>query len=139
MILAIDPGREKCGLACLAPSGTVQWHRIVPSPELVTALVALPAEPVLSAVVIGSGTTSAQVATLCRNTLGPEARIEIVEERNSTLEARTLYFVENPPRGLWRLVPRGLLTPPVPVDDYAAIILGQRFLAQATGPTGGNA
>ena len=44
--------------------------------------------------------------------------------------ARELYFREHPPRGWRRLVPTGLQLPPVPVDDYAAILIARRFLAR---------
>jgi hypothetical protein len=51
-----------------------------------------------------------------------------VSEENSTLEAQERYWKDNKPKGLWRLVPTTLRVPPGPVDDYAAIILGERYL-----------
>ncbi|HKM17981.1 MAG TPA: pre-16S rRNA-processing nuclease YqgF, partial [Limnochordia bacterium] len=34
----------------------------------------------------------------------------------------------HPPRGWRRLLPVSLQTPPVPIDDYVAVILAQRYL-----------
>ena len=58
----------------------------------------------------------------------PDVFITVVEEAHSTEEARTLYWQENPPKGLKKLIPLGLLVPPIPLDAYAAVILVRRFL-----------
>ncbi|CAN0394535.1 unnamed protein product, partial [Phaeothamnion confervicola] len=42
--------------------------------------------------------------------------------------ARQRYYVENPPKGLWRLVPMGLQVPSVPVDDFAAVVMAEDYL-----------
>ena len=60
---------------------------------------------------------------------GVGMEVTLVDEHRSTEEARRRYFVDNPPSGWRRLMPRGLLTPPVPYDDYVAIILAERYLA----------
>jgi hypothetical protein len=51
-----------------------------------------------------------------------------VNERDSTLEARDLYWKEVPPRGWRRLVPLSLQVPPEPIDDFAAVVLARRHL-----------
>ena len=35
---------------------------------------------------------------------------------------------ENPPKGWKKLIPLGMQVPPVPVDDYAAIVIGRKYL-----------
>ena len=57
-----------------------------------------------------------------------DVMVAVVEEAHSTEEARTLYWQENPPKGLKKLIPLGMLVPPVPLDAYAAVILVRRFL-----------
>ena len=37
------------------------------------------------------------------------------------------YWREHPPRGLMRLIPVTMQVPPVPVDDYVAVILAERY------------
>ena len=46
--------------------------------------------------------------------------VTVIDERNSTLEARLTYWELHPPRGWRRLLPMSLQTPPRPVDDLAA-------------------
>lgn len=62
------------------------------------------------------------------STLAPALKVVAVEERNSTLEARALYWQEKPPRGWRRVLPLSLQEPPEPVDDFAAVVLARRFL-----------
>ena len=45
-----------------------------------------------------------------------------------TVQGRKLYFQENPPKGWKKLIPLGMQVPPVPVDDYAAIVIGRKYL-----------
>ena len=52
----------------------------------------------------------------------------MVDERATTLLARRRYFDANPPRGWKRLVPRGMLLPPRPIDDFAAVLIAERLL-----------
>ena len=86
-VLAVDPGREKCGVAVLAADGTVLLQEVVPTAQL-------------------------------------------VDEYRTTDEAKAAYWTAHPPRGWRRLIPRGMLVPPVPVDDFVAVILAQRYLTE---------
>lgn len=54
--------------------------------------------------------------------------IVLINEYRTTDEARKLYFQENPPKGWKKLIPLGMQVPPVPVDDYAAIVIGRKYL-----------
>lgn len=55
--------------------------------------------------------------------------IHRVDEHLSSLEARSRYFKDNPPTGFRRWIPLTMQTPPVPFDDYVAVILAERFLS----------
>jgi RNase H-fold protein (predicted Holliday junction resolvase) len=59
--------------------------------------------------------------------------IALVDERETTLLARTRYFAAHPPTGWRRFVPRGMLLPPEPIDDFAAVLIAERFLADSAG------
>jgi hypothetical protein len=52
----------------------------------------------------------------------------LAEEAETTLVARRRYFRDHPPRGWRRLLPLSLQVPPEPYDDYAAAIIGERYL-----------
>lgn len=77
-------------------------------------------------VCLGDATKSDMVHKLLR-ARWPQLPITIVDERNTSLEARRRYYEDHPPKGLWRLVPRGLLVPDVPLDGYAALLIIERY------------
>lgn len=124
-VLAIDPGRDKCGIAVLSPQGDVLLHEIVPTGALETRVSELAAE-YAPRIIMGDGTTSAAAKARIEAQVGA---VTLVDEYRTTEEGRRLYWAENPPSGWRRLMPRGLLTSTVPVDDFAAVALARRFLA----------
>jgi hypothetical protein len=123
LVLALDPGSDKCGLALVASDGRI-LARAVTSLEQAVELVRAWLTP-QAQLVLGRGTGYRRLLALLR---GAGLQPQLVDERGSTLEARRLYWQENPPRGWRRFVPRGLLVPPVPLDDWAAAVLARRFL-----------
>ena len=125
--ISIDPGREKTGIAILSLSGSVIWHDIVNSEYLTDEIKNISAEYDTDLLIIGSGTSSKQKQQLIKKNL-PSLNIVVVDEYRTTDEARKLYFADNPPQGLKKFIPLGMQTPPVPVDDYAAIVIGRRYL-----------
>jgi hypothetical protein len=80
-----------------------------------------------SMIVIGSGTNSKEIIHLVREDL-PSIGILVVDEKETTLQARERYWEYNPRRGWRRLLPATLQVPPEPVDDFVALILAERVL-----------
>lgn len=125
-ILGIDPGTRKCGYAVVVAAGQAPLELgIVPTEALAETLRGLAARFALRAVALGGGTHGAVVDPLVRALGIP---VEIVDERETTLLARRRYFTAHPPRGWRRLVPLGMLLPPCPIDDYAAVLIAERLL-----------
>ena len=123
-VLAIDPGRDKCGVAVLASDGRVLVQHVVPTAELDAAVGEL-IQSYAPTVIMGDGTTSTDAKKRVEALGVP---VLLVDEYRTTDAAKCAYWEAHPPRG-WRcLVPRGMLVPPVPVDDFVAVILAQRFL-----------
>lgn len=128
-VIAIDPGRIKCGIAVVRKSdGTVEvLHReVIPTTKLGPTVANLASRFSPDAVVLGGGTSSSAAARVVENL--QSAPVVIVEEKFSTLAARKRYFEENPPRGLRRLIPLSLQVPPHPYDDYVAVMLAEKYL-----------
>ena len=127
VILSIDPGTEKCGIALLNQKGGVIHQTILAIDELEPSLNKISKMYSPLKVIIGNSTGRKKVIQIMK-----KMKIDYVtiEERQSTLEARKLYFKMNPPRGLKRFLPKGLLFPSVAIDDWSAVILGQRYLSQ---------
>lgn len=128
MILAIDPGRDKCGVALYdSTTQSVLYHAIIATKAIDGALKALHQEYPFKKLVIGDGTSSKEFCQRFSEDF-PGCGIEVVDEAYSTLEARGLYFQLHPPKGLKRLLPLSLLSPEGPVDDLVAVVLLQRYL-----------
>ena len=126
-ILGIDPGTRKIGFAILDGGGGIVVRGIEPPERLVERLNELLAEYPVEVIALGRGTNASEVGADLRALGVP---IHLVDERETTLGARTLYFLEHPPRGWRRLIPRGMQLPPCPIDDYAAVLIGRRLLAE---------
>lgn len=128
-ILGLDPGTRKCGVALVdAGGGRPLLLEIVPIGELERRLRAILASHPAEVAAIGRGTNADAVAEVVR---GLGLRSELVDERETTLLARARFFADHPPRGWRRLVPRGMLLPDRPIDDYAALLIAQRYLDSA--------
>ncbi len=132
-ILAIDPGREKNGVAVVSAAGQVLCQSVVETGRLVAHLKELLARHAVTVIVIGNRTGGRKLSQHLR-ALGLEENRAIVsvDEDYSTEEGRRLYWRENPPRGLRRFLPTSLQVPPRPIDDYVARILAARYLALKT-------
>jgi RNase H-fold protein (predicted Holliday junction resolvase) len=127
IILAIDPGRRKCGLAVVGAGGRVLYQAVAPTEEVGAVVRELVAQWRVTRLVLGDRTTSQRLREDLRRagvTLAPTS----VDEHRSSEEGRRRYFRENPPKGWRRLLPATLQTPPRPIDDYVAIILAERYL-----------
>ncbi len=127
MILGIDPGTRKCGYAIVETiGGTPVELGIVPFEDLEGRVRDLAARYPLATIALGGGTHRKIVEPILAVTGIP---IEIVDERETTLLARKRYFAVHPPRGWRRLIPSGMLLPPRPIDDFAAVLIAERLLA----------
>jgi predicted Zn-dependent peptidase len=126
-VLAVDPGRDKCGVAVVRP-GSVLHMEVLPRRELADRAALLVQRYGVHVIVVGDATGSESVL----QELGSLGRpVHLVPERGTTQEARRRYFQDHPPRGLGRLLPEGLRVPPRPWDDYVALLLAERFLGGA--------
>lgn len=125
MILAIDPGRDKCGVVVINRQAEIKYQRVIETSKLKSIVNELVNEFEVERIILGDGTTSqsAQQTLEIFN-----ISIQVVNEKHTTEEARKLYWKKNPPKGLRRLLPTSIQVPPQPVDDLVAEILAERFL-----------
>lgn len=127
LYLGIDPGRSKTGLALVDGAGKIVKLHIAESQNIDNEIVEFIKNSCPVHIVLGNGTNSRNIGESVKRVL-PDVMVTVVEEAHSTEEARALYWQENPPKGLKKLIPLGMLVPPVPLDAYAAVILVRRFL-----------
>lgn len=127
LIVAFDPGKN-VGVAFVTSTGELTFHGVLSLTEVTT----LPL-PGGAHILVGDGTGSAKVQDLLRRR---GLSYEVVDERGSSLAARSLYFRDHPPRGWRRLLPPGMRTPPELTDDYAAYALALAYLAKKSEGSG---
>lgn len=131
MILGFDPGRDKCGIAVMDRDRQIVYHDVIPADQALASIESLCRQYAIEQIVLGNQTTSqAWLAQLKARFTSASPAISLVDERNSTLEARDRYWQFYPPQGLARWIPQGMRIPPRPVDDIVAILLIERFLQQ---------
>ncbi len=146
IVLGLDPGRDKTGFAFVDDDGKLIASGIFASNEsdrffaailsdcdalsewIIEKVSALP-EDLLQAIAfiaIGNGTHSKAFTERVRAALPCE--ILTVDERNTTLEARGLYWKIHKPKFWTRLIPEGLRVPARMLDDLAAFAIALRGL-----------
>lgn len=125
-VISIDPGREKCGIAVVDNQGKIMAHNIVVPSQVIKIAAQLLKTYDIELFVLGDATASSETQGALSKAF-PEVPIVSVRETNSTLEAREVYWRENPPSGWRKIVPLSLQVPPVPIDDYAAVVLALRY------------
>jgi len=134
-ILAVDPGRDKCGIAVVSPAGEALTQEVVSAETLAARARELAGQYHIGAVVVGDR-TGANAALEALQAALPQVETAAINEHRSTEEARRLYFREHPPRGWRRLLPTTLQTPPRPYDDYVALVLARRYLQRQNTQSG---
>jgi len=130
-VLAIDPGSSKCGMALVRRDAqgkiALLWRKIAPLEQLETALDEASQQAAFQMVIAGSGTHSRTVVARIREAM-PGVGILVIDEKDTTMQARERYWEFNRRRGWRRLIPATLQVPPEPVDDLVALILAERVL-----------
>ena len=129
MILGLDPGRDKCGIAVTQGKGKILYHQVIDSAEAIPTIKQLAQKYAVNLIVMGDGTTSKSWQKQIESYFSTVPLLT-VDEKNSTLEARDRYWAMYPPKGFQRMIPRSLRIPPRPVDDIVAILLIERYLQQ---------
>lgn len=125
IIIAIDPGKSKAGIAVYKSKVGPLYLNIVENTGIIPKLKEYIKEYPSAQIILGDGTFGKETAKTLKI-----AKLEFVfvDEKNSTLEARKRYFQINPPKGLWAFMPKGLLFTNRPLDDYAALVLAEKYI-----------
>ncbi|MDR7419950.1 MAG: pre-16S rRNA-processing nuclease YqgF [Armatimonadota bacterium] len=127
IVLAVDPGRGKCGVAVCSTQGVLA-RTIVARPGLPALIADWQRRFAVTEIVVGDRTGARDALAAARGVA--TVPVVLIGEAGTTLAARARYLREHPPRGWRRLLPRGMRTPPEPYDDYVAVLLAEAALAK---------
>jgi hypothetical protein len=124
MLIALDPG-QNLGIAFVEDAssqtpGRLLWCEVITLEGLKTLDI-----PPDSSFVVGDGTGHEKVLKVLQER---GVTYTVVDEIDTTLEAKTLYFKDHPPKGLLRFLPKGMWAAPRNLDDYAAYTIALRYL-----------
>ncbi len=131
VILGVDPGHSKCGLAVVGADGRVLARRVVVVQQLGPQAAELVSEYAVQVVALGNSVGSRSAERVIKEHC-PGVAVAQVDETMTSQLARQRYWQDNPPRGLWCLVPTSWRVPPRPIDDYAAVVLAERLRREMT-------
>jgi len=128
-VIAIDPGRAKCGVAVVAPDGTLLAKSVVDLADLTPLLEQLLPAHEDSSLIVGDSTGSQGVCQALEAAF-PHLRLERVPEYRSTERALARWRDTVRPQGWRKLLPRPFRFPNEPIDDFAAWILAEDHLGE---------
>jgi RNase H-fold protein (predicted Holliday junction resolvase) len=129
-VIALDPGRSKCGLLLADPStSTVLQGMVIASSDVLDQLRSWMEDDQgetaqIAELVIGDGTSS----MIWQQQLPTSLKVHVVDETGTTLRARERYWQLWPARGWQRLLPSGLRLPPGDLDAIAALVILEDYL-----------
>ncbi len=131
-VIAVDPGSEKTGIAIVTEEGGAVAIAITPSSQVKESLTnwmeCYGKDFDMESLVCGDGTHHKEFLPLLHE-LGEtwDVPVNVVDESFSTRDGRLLYFEMNPLKGIKKWLPPSFFSPPGPVDDYTAWVIGKRY------------
>lgn len=133
MILSIDPGSDKTGMALVNNDGSLLFKEIVPTKKLEERIGSLLKTESPDVLVMGNGTHHREIRKWMEEVIakaGKKIPVKLVNEKYTTEMGKEWYWKEHPAKGLQKLIPKGMRTVPVPVDDYVAWILANIYIGK---------
>ena len=139
LVLGLDPGRDKTGFAFVNFSGELILSGIFPTSEREKFFAGHYQDYVIEGnssislsnvkfIALGNGTNSKEFHEYVKSKVTCE--IIIVDEKNTTLDARKLYWKIHKPGFFAKLLPENLRVPKRVLDDLAAWEISLRALNQ---------
>lgn len=127
-LIALDPGSDKIGTAVLNYQGEAKEKTIVKRDELTAHLREIFKHYNIEEIVAGNGTGADEITEMIEKNF-EEVKITLVEEEYTTEEAQKRYLKEKPMSNYEKLL-RKFISWKVkkPLDDYAALIIGENYL-----------
>jgi RNase H-fold protein (predicted Holliday junction resolvase) len=127
-LLALDPGRDKIGVAVLSFKAEEREKTIIKKDELLDQLEEIFSHYQIREIVIGNGTGAEAIEKMIKNNYS-DLKISLVAEEYTTEEAQARYLKEKTMSNYEKLL-RKIVSWKVqkPLDDYAALIIGEKYL-----------
>ncbi len=131
MIIAIDPGKDKTGCAIVEDDGSLVGKKVIRTEDYEKEITGFIIRHDPRAFIMGNGTRHEimkERSEKLLKKLGKNIPVILVDEKYTTEMGEQWYWKDHPAKGLSRLIPKGMRTVPVPIDDYVAWIIGNIYL-----------
>lgn len=127
-VLALDPGREKVGIAVVTKNIETLHLDIVERSEITETLAELLNNYEPEILVVGDGTGSRRLAEEISSRLPEELELKFIAEADSSLQAAELYRRQQ--GNIFSRLTGKFISwrPSRPLDDYAALVLARKYL-----------
>ena len=120
-VIAIDPGKSKCGVVLAEINQKKVYRAIILKTELLEVYLSdLITVEDISKIIIGNGTTSGEIT---EKLVLLKKEIITFEEKNTTFRAKARYFELFPITGLKFLIPREIFILNKNLDAISALII----------------
>jgi len=127
LLLSIDPGNDKCGMAILNYELKVLAKAIIETVKIKSYLQEVFNNYSIKDIVIGNGTYSSKLNDILKEI--SEIPVSIVDEAYTTVEAEERYLAKH--KKTWQNWLSFIKwKPSAAVDDYVAVILAERFMGK---------
>ena len=126
-ILVIDPGSVKTGIAVLDIEGNVLTRKVCTNEEVLNYIGKIKDTYHFVDYLIGDKGAGKKIGEAIKGKFLFEW-LE-VDEHKSSEEGKLLYWQENK-KGWKKLLPKTFLIPTEPWDDWAAVVIGRRWLIE---------
>ena len=131
-VLAIDPGKKKCGIAIVDNSLRYIEGLVIDKEKIIDKVEIYLEKYRINNIVVGSGTNSGEIIEAIKKRF-PIIILTKITEQDTTMQARKRYFDYYPPTGLLKILPESFRIPPRPYDDFAALVIAERFFRDQQG------
>lgn len=129
-ILSLDPGSDKIGTAVLTSEAEEKEKAIIKKEEIIKHLTEVFDHYDINIIVVGNGTGAESLIKEIKDNLDIDDKaIEVIDEEYTTEEAQARYLRDKPMSRYEKLL-RKFINWKVnkPLDDYAALIIAEKYL-----------
>ena len=127
LLLAVDPGKDKWGYVIAPLSGKILEQGCLKQDAFEQKANVWKRRFSFHKIILGKGTSYRRFLSHLQSI----AEVTLLDESFTTAYARKLYWQDHARRGLRHFIPASFQVPPEPYDDYAALALLKRYLAQS--------
>lgn len=129
IVISIDPGRSKVGIALVNNYSGCMSRKVVSKHDIGAQVAKYKRDYPEAVIICGDATASEEILEEIRD-YNIKDEITMVDERNTTIEARELYWARHKKPWFLFFIPKSMIKPSRNIDDYAAYAIALRYIKE---------